>query len=336
MNLLITGGAGFIGSNFIRYILKVNPGWKIVNYDKLTYAGNPENLLDLQNLPGYSFVRGDISDSAALSQVIQDHHIEAVINYAAETHVDRSINDPEAFLKTNVLGVHCLLEQVRKFKLKKFIQISTDEVFGSLAQGKFNEESSFHPSSPYAAAKAGGDLLVQAYFTTYTTPVIVTHSSNIYGPYQYPEKLLPLFITNLLEDKTVPLYGDGHHVREWLYIEDHCRAIEAILEHGVPGQVYNIGSGEEKTNVQVTEALLALFGKSTDQISFVPDRPGHDVRYAVDSQKISRELGWQPQVSFEQGLAATVEWYKQNPLWWSKIKNGEFKNYYAAQYLNYN
>lgn len=319
-----------MGSNAVRYFLKNYSDIQIVNLDKLTYAGNLENLKDIENDSRYKFIKGDISDENLVNEITKD--VDVIINYAAETHVDRSILDPKAFITTDVLGTYALLEAAKKHNIKKYIQISTDEVFGSIADGKFNEQSPFEPNSPYAASKAGGDHLCRAYFKTYGVPVIVTHSCNFFGPYQYPEKLIPLFITNLLEGKKVPVYGDGRQVREWIFTQDHCLAIDAILQKGKEGEVYNIGTGSEKTNLEITELLLAGLGKGKSSIEYVKDRPGHDRRYAIDSTKL-RSLGWEPQKNFEQGIEKTIQWYKENEDWWKKIKSGEYLEYYKKQYL---
>lgn len=330
MKLLVTGGCGFMGSNFIRYVLEHYPEYSIVNIDALTYAGNPENLKDVANNPQYTFIKGNITDEA-LVRSVAEQGIDAIINYAAETHVDRSIMDPKAFILTDVLGTHTLLEAARKFQTPRYIQISTDEVYGSIESGAFTEESSFLPNSPYAASKAGGDLLCRAYVKTYGMPIIVTHSCNFYGPYQYPEKVIPLFITNLIEGKKVPLYGDGKNVREWIFTEDHCNAVCALLEKGIPGEVYNIGTGYEISNVDLTMKLLAYAGCGEEMIEYVKDRPGHDRRYALDISKL-RALGWQPKYFFEEGLQKTVQWYQNHSDWWKKIKSGEYREYYAQQY----
>lgn len=332
MKLLITGGAGFMGSYFIKYILATYPDYEIINFDKLTYAGNLDNLKEVESDSRYQFMKGDIADTQTLEKIVSSTSIDAVINYAAETHVDRSILDPEAFLKTDIFGTYNLLELAKKYGIKKMIQISTDEVFGSIPQGVFTEKSSFEPNSPYAAAKAGGDLLCRSYFVTYQTPVIVTHSCNFYGTHQYPEKLIPLFITNLLEGKKVPLYGDGTNVREWIHTSDHCRAIDTILHEGKIGEVYNIGSGVEKTNKEITKLILENLGYGEDMIEWVKDRPGHDQRYAIDHSKLSNELGWQPEKRFEDGIRETIEWYKKNEWWWKKLKSGEYVEYYKKQY----
>lgn len=331
MKILITGGAGFMGSNFIHYILRKYPGYKIVNFDKLTYAGNLDNLRDIENDPRYQFIRGDIADQKAIEESVQG--VDVIINYAAETHVDRSIMDPEAFLRTDIFGTYNLLEAVRKNNISRMIQISTDEVYGSLETGEATENTAFMPSSPYSAAKAGGDHMCRAYFVTYQTPIIVTHSVNFYGPNQYPEKIVPLFITNLLENKKVPVYGDGMQIREWIYTEDHCHAIDLILHKGIAGEVYNIGSGERIPNIETTKKIFSLLFATEDMVEYVKDRPGHDVRYAVDHSKLTRELGWKPGVSFDEGLRKTVEWYKNNSVWWKKIKSGKYLEYYKKQYV---
>lgn len=330
MRILITGGAGFMGSNFIKYILKKYPKWQLINLDKLTYAGNLDNLKDVFKHKNYRFVKGDITNQADIKKAI-GRGVDMIINYAAETHVDRSIMEPEAFIKTDVLGTYNLLEAVRKNNVAKYIQISTDEVFGSIKRGKFKEEDPFRPNSPYSASKAGADHLCRAYFKTYNLPVIVTHSCNFYGPNQYPEKLIPLFITNLLEGKKIPLYGDGHQVREWIFTQDYCRAIEKIFRKGKLGEVYNIGTGYEKRNVEITNFILKELGFNKSKVEHVKDRLGHDFRYAVDSSKL-RRLGWSPTISWEEGLRRTINWYKENEWWWKKIKSGDYLKYYKKQY----
>ncbi len=329
MKLLVTGGAGFMGSNFIRYILTKYPDYTVINLDKLTYAGNLDNVRDLKKNPRYRFVKGDIADEKIVNDLVAQ--CDAVINYAAETHVDRSILGPKDFIMTDVIGTYTLLEAVREHKTQRFVQISTDEVYGSIQNGMFSETHPFNPSSPYAASKAGGDLLCGAYVKTYRTPIIVTHSCNFYGPYQYPEKLIPLFITNLLEGKKVPVYGDGMNVREWIYVPDHCSAIEFLLHHGKDGEVYNIGIGDENSNMEVTHFILQELGMGKEMIEYIKDRPGHDQRYAIDTQKLF-SLGWKPQYSFEVGLRQTVKWYKENTWWWKKLKSGEYLKYYKRQY----
>lgn len=323
-----------MGSHFIKYILEKYSDYQVVNYDKLTYAGNLDNLREVQDNPRYTFVQADIVDVSKLEAVIRNNSVDVVVNYAAETHVDRSIMDPQAFLRTEIFGTYQLLEAVKKFNLKKLVQISTDEVFGSAHAGFFTEESAFLPNSPYAAAKAGADLLCRSYVTTYQTPIVVTHSVNFYGSHQYPEKIIPLFITNLLEGKSVPLYGDGKNVREWIHTSDHCRAIDIILHKAEAGSVYNIGTGQEIENVELTGLILKLMKQGNDMIEYVKDRAGHDRRYAIDHSKLTKELGWEPQKSFGEGIAETIVWYQENAWWWKKIKNGEYLRYYQAQYFN--
>jgi len=329
MKVLVTGGAGFIGSNFIRFVLKNYPGWEIVNLDKLTYAGNLENLRDVENDPRYQFVRGDIADRALAFELFRKERFDVVVNFAAESHVDRSILDSSPFIETNIKGVQVLLEAAREFSVEKFVQISTDEVYGSLQPGDppFTEESPLQPNSPYSASKAAADLLCRAYFVTYGVPVVITRSCNNYGPYQFPEKLIPLMITNALEDKPLPVYGDGENVREWLFVEDNCRAIALVVEKGRPGEAYNIGSGEERKNIEVVKEILRILGKPDSLITFVKDRPGHDRRYALDSGKMFKESGWRPKVSFEEGLEETVRWYLENRDWWEGIKNSIHPSY---------
>lgn len=331
MNLLVTGGAGFAGSNFIRHILRKYPNYRVFNLDKLTYAGNLDNLKDIEGNANYKFIKGDIVDQRTVFKICRNNKIDVIINYAAETHVDRSILDPDAFVKTDVMGTYNILEAVKGFKLQKFIQISTDEVYGSLTKGQFSENSPFFPNSPYSASKAGADLLCRAYIKTYNLPVIVTHSCNFYGPYQYPEKLLPLFITNLLEGKKAPLYGKGENTREWIYVLDHCFAIDFLLHKGKLGEVYNIGTGVEKKNKQVTEIILAELGAGKSMIEYVKDRPGHDWRYAVNWTKL-KKLGWQPEYKFEDAVRETIRWYQKNEWWWKKLKSGEYLKYYKQQY----
>ena len=332
MKLLVTGGAGFIGSNFILYLLEKDESIEIVNLDALTYAGNLANLKAVEDNPRYRFVRGDIVDAGLVEKIMADG-IGAVINFAAESHVDRSIIDPDAFINTNILGTHVLLDAARKHEVSRFIQISTDEVYGSLGpKGYFTEETSLDPTSPYSASKTSADLLALACFKTFDLPVMVTRCSNNYGPYQFPEKLIPLFITNALEDKPLPIYGDGKNIRDWLHARDHAAAIDTVLKKGAPGEVYNIGGNNERTNLEITEAILTALDKPRELIRFVADRPGHDRRYAIDSSKIKRELGWEPSYTFDRAMEETVSWYIQNRWWWEEIKSGQYQEYYKNLY----
>ncbi len=330
-NILVTGGAGFIGSNFVHYMIHTHPEYNLIVYDKLTYAGNLNNLLDVHDEPRYRFVRGDIADKRAVEQAIREHQIDTIVNFAAESHVDRSILQPDAFIHTDVVGTYVLLEAARQFELERFAQVSTDEVYGSIPEGLFEEGDPLEPNSPYAASKAGGELMVRAYHETYGLNTVVTRGSNTFGPYQYPEKVAPLFITNAIDDEPLPLYGDGLQVRDWLYVEDHCAGIDLVLHKGQPGEVYNLGGGNERHNVEITKLILKLLGKPETLIKRVTDRPGHDRRYALDSTKII-QLGWQPGRDFEAAMAETVAWYKENEWWWRPIKSGEFKEYYQRQY----
>ncbi|NJD61977.1 MAG: dTDP-glucose 4,6-dehydratase [Deltaproteobacteria bacterium] len=333
VRLLVAGGAGFIGSNFIRYILGAHADWQVVNVDKLTYAGNLANLKDFDEDERYRFVRADICDAPRIEEIVAAERPDAIVNFAAETHVDRSINDPTLFLKTNVLGTQVLLETARRQGIARYIQISTDEVYGSLgSEGKFSEGSSLRPNSPYAASKTSGDLLVRAWFKTYGVPAIITRCSNNYGPYQFPEKLIPFFVTLLRENKPVPVYGDGMNVRDWIHVDDHSRAIEAVLLRGKPGEIYNIGGGNERTNIEITKMLFSFTGKPELLMKFVPDRPGHDRRYAIDDSKIRRELGVAPQVPFEEGLRETVRWYLENEEWCNAVRSGEYLKFYDQWY----
>jgi len=319
-----------MGSNFIKYILKNHPDWQVVNLDKLTYAGNLENLKEIGDSANYKFLKGDIAKAADVEKAIGEG-VDAIINYAAETHVDRSILEPDAFIKTDILGTYTLLEAARAHNVAQYIQISTDEVYGSISKGSFNEESPFAPNSPYAASKASADLLCRAYFQTYNLPVIITHSCNFFGPYQYPEKLIPLFITNLLENKKVPVYGQGNQTREWIFTEDFCRAAELLMEKGQTGETYNIGTGDEKQNIETTRFILKELGLDEKMIEYVKDRPGHDFRYSLNCEKI-KKLGWQPRVNWSEGLSRTIKWYRENGDWWKKIKSGEYLDYYKKQY----
>lgn len=316
--ILVTGGAGFMGSYFIKYLISKHPYIEIINLDALTYAGNLDNLNSLVDNGRYTFIKGDITDIDLIDKTVQDNNIELIVNFAAETHVDNSIKSPLQAVNTNVMGVASILEVVRKYNIE-FLQISTDEVFGTTDIGSFNEQSPFAPNSPYSAAKAGGDLLCRAYCETYGTKVIVTHSCNVMGPNQYPEKLIPLAITNLIEGKKIPLYGDGLNVREWIYVEDHSRAIEYILENATQGEVYNIGTGYELTNLDLITKLLQNMKASEESIEYVKDRPGHDRRYAIDSSKL-RNLGWSPYFDFDIAINKTIDWYNENQDWWKALK----------------
>lgn len=334
MKLLVTGGAGFIGSNFILYYLRNHPDDDIVNFDKLTYAGNLENLADIEHNPHYSFIHADICDVSAVNAAMKN--VDVVIHFAAESHVDRSIKEPSPFVMTNVLGTQVLLDAAMKQNVKRFHHISSDEVFGSLklnTSDKFNERTPYNPRSPYSASKAGSDHLVRAYEITYKLPITISNCSNNFGQYQFPEKLIPLAITNLLEGKKVPVYGDGLYVRDWLYVEDHCRAIDMILQNGKIGDTYCIGGAtEDINNLEVVKKILKILNKTEDMIEFVNDRLGHDRRYAIDWSKIKRELGWEPLHSFDEWLEKTIEWYKNNTSWWQHIKSGEYQEYYRKQY----
>ena len=329
MKILVTGGAGFIGSNFVRHLLAAHPEDTVVNLDKLTYAGNPENLRDVEGNPRYRFVKGDICDGALVRELMAG--VDAVVHMAAETHVDRSNVGADDFLRTNVLGTHTLLEAARERGLARFLLVGTDEVYGSIAVGAARETDRLNPSNPYSASKAAADLLARAYWLTHRLPVVITRSSNNFGPYQYPEKVIPLFVTNALEDRPVPLYGDGRNVRDWLYVLDNCAAIDLVLRKGEAGEIYNVGGGNEVENVALTRAILDLLGKPETFITPVADRPGHDRRYALDSGKV-HGLGWRPAHPFTAALEATVEWYRTQEAWWKPIKSGAFKAYYEKQY----
>jgi dTDP-glucose 4,6-dehydratase len=331
MKLLITGGAGFIGSNFVHYIAKTYPEYEIVNLDVLTYAGNLENLKKLENNQKYTFFKGDICDAQLVDGLVKD--VDIIVHFAAESHVDRSILDAEAFIRTNVLGTHVLLEAARKRNLR-FHHVSTDEVFGSLDADEtpFNESTPYDPRSPYSASKAASDHLVRAYFHTHNLPITISNCSNNYGPYIFPEKLIPLIITNLMEGKKIPIYGDGMQVRDWLFVEDHCRAIDRIIHDGRIGETYCIGGNGEKPNIEIAKTILSAMGLGEDMIEYVEDRKGHDRRYAIDFSKISSELGWQPEVKFEDGIAKTIKWFQENEEWWRNVKSGEYQEYYEKQY----
>jgi len=334
MKLLVTGGAGFIGANFIHYWIKTHPQDQIVNIDKLTYAGNLENLKTIQEHPNYSFMKADICDKIAVEKAMNG--IDIVVHFAAESHVDRSIMNPEEFVVTNVVGTQVLLDAALKAQVKRFHQISTDEVFGALpldSKTKFSESTPYDPHSPYSASKAGSDHLVRAYADTYGLPITITNCSNNFGPYQFPEKIIPLAITNALEGKKIPIYGDELYVRNWLYVEDHCRAIDVVLQKGKIGETYCIGGlTEDINNLSVAKKILQILGKDENFIEFVKDRPGHDRRYAIEWTKIKTELGWEPLHTFDEWLAKTVEWYKENRWWWQDIKSGSYKEYYQKQY----
>ncbi len=333
MRLLVTGGAGFIGSNFIRYMLS-KYDYQLINLDKLTYAGNLENLDEIKDDPRYTFIHGDIADEKCVQEIFTQD-IDVVVNFAAESHVDRSIEDSGVFIRTNVEGTRVLLEAARKYGVERFVQISTDEVYGSLeTEGYFTEESPLDPGSPYSASKTAADLLAMAYFKTYNLPVIITRCSNNYGPYQFPEKLIPLMITNAIEDKPLPVYGDGLNVRDWLHVRDHCVALDLVMRQGKPGQVYNIGGRNEWKNINIVRRILKELGKPESLITFVKDRPGHDFRYAIDATKLKKELNWLPTYTFEKGLQETVNWYCNNQKWWQKIKSGEYRKYYEQMYAH--
>lgn len=333
MKLLVTGGAGFIGSNFVHHMIHFHPEDTVVNYDLLTYAGNLENLKDVEDHPTYHFVHGDIRNRELLEYVIDKFDIDTVVNFAAESHVDRSITEPDLFVKSNVLGTQTLLDVAKSKKIDKYLQISTDEVYGSLGpDGYFTEATPLAPNSPYSASKASADLLVRAYYETYGMNVNITRCSNNYGPYHFPEKLIPLVVTNALEGKELPVYGDGKNIRDWLYVEDHCAAIDLVIHNGKPGEIYNVGGHNEKCNIYIVELIVDTLGKSRDLIKHVSDRLGHDRRYAIDPTKIETELGWKPQYTFETGIKETIQWYLDHEDWWRKIKSGEYLDYYKKQY----
>ena len=334
MKIFVTGGAGFIGSNFVYYMLKKHPDYKIVCLDKLTYAGNMETLEDALKNPNFKFVKIDIVDREAIYNLFEEEHPDIVVNFAAESHVDRSIETPEIFLETNIIGTSVLMDACRKYGIKRYHQVSTDEVYGDLPLDRpdlfFTEETPIHTSSPYSSSKAGADLLVMAYHRTYGLPVTISRCSNNYGPYHFPEKLIPLMIANVLNDKPLPIYGDGKNVRDWLYVEDHCSAIDLIIHNGRVGEVYNVGGHNERTNLQVAEKVIEILGAG--KITFVTDRKGHDRRYAIDPTKIHNELGWLPETPFDEGMEKTVKWYLENRKWWENIINGEYQNYYKKMY----
>jgi dTDP-glucose 4,6-dehydratase len=336
MTFLVTGGAGFIGSNFIYYLLEKYPDYRIVCVDKLTYAGNLETLELAMRHPNFCFIKADISDAEAIKSIFSEEKIDILVNFAAESHVDRSIEDPGLFLRTNVIGTQVLLDACKKYQIKRFHQVSTDEVYGDLPLDRpdlfFSEETPLHTSSPYSASKAAADLLVLAYFRTYGLPVTLSRCSNNYGPYHFPEKLIPLMISRALADKPLPVYSKGENVRDWLYVEDHCSAIDLIVHYGKIGEIYNVGGHNERANIEVVKVILKELNKPETLIDYVTDRPGHDMRYAIDPSKIKRELGWSPTTKFEDGIKKTVTWYVNNRLWWERIINGEYQNYYEKMY----
>jgi dTDP-glucose 4,6-dehydratase len=332
-NVLVTGGAGFIGSNFINHLLEKRDDLKIINLDSLTYAGNLENLLQSEKNPNYTFTKGDITDSDTVNSIFEKYKIDNVIHFAAESHVDRSILGSEVFFNTNVMGTNILLEAAKKYGVEKFLQVSTDEVYGSLGPtGKFSETTPIDPNSPYSSSKASGDMMALAFQRTYGLPVVVTRCSNNYGPFQFPEKLIPLMILNSLNDKKLPVYGDGMNIRDWIYVIDHNKAVELVWEKGKVGDVYNIGADQEMTNIDIIKLILNYLNKSEDLIEYVTDRPGHDRRYAIDSSKIETELGWKPEFKFEEAIEKTIDWYLQNENWWKRIISGEYQDYYKLQY----
>lgn len=332
--ILVTGGCGFIGSNFVRHLLQSDSQIEIINFDALTYAGNLSNLTDLADNPRYKFIRGDVTDREAVRQAIKKG-VSGIIHFAAESHVDRSIQDSGPFIRTNVLGTQVLLDAAKEFKVPRYVQISTDEVYGSLGDtGFFTEDTPLAPNSPYAASKTAADLLVRSYVHTFGMNAVITRCSNNYGPYQFPEKLIPLFVSNLLADKQVPVYGDGQQIRDWIHVHDHNRAVELVWRHGKAGEVYNIGGRCEKTNLELTQTLLDLLNKPKSLIRYVQDRPGHDRRYAIDCSKIERELGWKPTISFADGLKNTIDWYIKNQSWVDTIRSGDYLKYYEKQYGN--
>lgn len=332
-NVLVTGGAGFIGSNFINHLLEKRDDLKIINLDSLTYAGNLENLLQSEKNPNYTFVKGDITNRETVDSLFEKHKIDNVIHFAAESHVDRSILGSEVFFNTNVMGTNVLLEAAKKYGIEKFVQVSTDEVYGSLGTvGKFSETTPLDPNSPYSSSKASGDMMALAFQRTYGLPVVVTRCSNNYGPYQFPEKLIPLMILNSLNNKKLPVYGDGKNIRDWIYVIDHNKAVELVWEKGKVGDVYNIGADQEMTNIDIIKLILSYLNKSEDLIEYVTDRPGHDRRYAIDSSKIETDLGWKPEFKFEAAIEKTIDWYLKNEDWWKRILNGQYQDYYKLQY----
>jgi dTDP-glucose 4,6-dehydratase len=336
VKILVTGGAGFIGSNFIHYMMEKHPDYRIICLDKLTYAGNLRNLESVLNIENFRFIKGDICDRELVYKVFEEEKPDVVVNFAAESHVDRSIEDPEIFLKTNVIGTQVLMDACRKYGIKRFHQVSTDEVYGDLPLDrpdlKFTEKSPLKPSSPYSASKASADLLVMAYHRTYGLPVTISRCSNNYGPYQFPEKLIPLMIINAIHDRPLPVYGDGKNVRDWIHVKDHCEAIDLIIHEGKEGEIYNIGGENERSNIEVVKMILKELSKPESLIKFVKDRPGHDRRYALDITKMKEEFDWSPKISFEEGLRSTIKWYLENRNWWEEIINGEYMKYYEKMY----
>ncbi|MGG3605561.1 dTDP-glucose 4,6-dehydratase [Priestia megaterium] len=333
MNILVTGGAGFIGSNFVRHMVETYPSYGIVNYDLLTYAGNLENLKDIESHENYTFVKGDINNRELVDHLVKYHDIDVIVNFAAESHVDRSITEPDIFIKSNVLGTQALLDVAKANNLKKYVQVSTDEVYGSLGEtGYFTEETPLDPNSPYSASKAGADMLVSAYHETFGMNVNITRCSNNYGPYHFPEKLIPLMVTNALEGKELPIYGDGKNVRDWLHVKDHCAAIDLVIHKGKPGEIYNVGGHNERTNNEIVHLIVEKLNAPKELIKFVEDRLGHDRRYAIDPTKLTTELGWKPKYTFDTGIVETIQWYLDNQDWWKNIKSGDYVNYYNKQY----
>lgn len=333
MNILVTGGAGFIGSNFVRHMVETYPSYGIVNYDLLTYAGNLENLKDIEKHENYTFVKGDINNRELVDHLVKYHNIDVIVNFAAESHVDRSITEPDIFIKSNVLGTQALLDVAKANNLKKYVQVSTDEVYGSLGEtGYFTEETPLAPNSPYSASKAGADMLVSAYHETFGMNVNITRCSNNYGPYHFPEKLIPLMVTNALEGKELPIYGDGKNVRDWLHVKDHCAAIDLVIHKGEPGEIYNVGGHNERTNNEIVHLIVEKLNAPKELIKFVEDRLGHDRRYAIDPTKLTTELGWKAKYTFDTGIVETIQWYLDNQDWWKNIKSGDYVNYYNKQY----
>ncbi|MDM8359966.1 dTDP-glucose 4,6-dehydratase [Bacillus thuringiensis] len=335
MKILVTGGAGFIGSNFVNYMVKKYPVYNVVNLDALTYAGNLENLKAIEDAPNYKFVKGDIADRQFINQLFEEESFDYVLNFAAESHVDRSITNPDIFIQTNIQGTQILLDAAKNAKIKKYLQVSTDEVYGTLGDtGYFTEETPLASNSPYSSSKAGADLLVRAYHETFGLPVNITRCSNNYGPFHFPEKLIPLMIINALNNKQLPVYGDGLNVRDWLHVEDHCQAIDLVLHKGKNGEVYNVGGNNERTNIEIVKTILKALDKPESLIQYVTDRPGHDRRYAIDATKLREELGWSPKYNFDTGIEQTINWYLENQDWWNNIISGEYQEYFDNQYGN--